>query len=98
MIRIILIVLLNVNRIEIIADGTTTQDLIMSNDNKGLILGGPGGGSGLDSLQGKEQDKGSRLEMLDEASLTRQPEEVYFFIICIPKYNFVMVLPHFSIH
>lgn len=34
------------------------------------------GGPGLDGLQGSEQDKGSRLEMLDEASLTRQPEEV----------------------
>ena len=57
----------------------------MSNDNKGLMLGGPGGGSGLDSLQGKEQDKGSRLEMLDEASLTRQPEEVYFSLFAYLK-------------
>ena len=32
------------------------------------------GGSRLESVHGT--DKGSRLEMLDEASLTRQPEEV----------------------
>ena len=40
------------------------------------MLGGTVG-PGLDGLQEEEHDKGSRLEMLDEASLTRQPEEVF---------------------
>jgi len=43
------------------------------------MLGGTVG-PGLDGLQGEEHDKGSRLEMLDEASLTRQPEEVFDII------------------
>lgn len=64
------------------------NDLIMSNESgmenePSSRLGMLGGGPGVDGLHGEEHDKGSRLEMLDEASLTRQPEEVPQHYLCV---------------